>query len=123
MMMEESSDDEDISQLEDIAMEAQRIKRGIKALPAGGVEGDSDSDEEEEEEEDEDEEEEKVTSTADVASVEKRKLGDEEEVAAKKLKTDGSEEDSEDVEDSEDEDDSDDDVEEGEFDLDNIDTK
>merc|ERR1719234_2031401 len=60
MMMEDGSDDEDISQLEDIAFEAQRIRDGIKTLPAGGVGGqsseESDDDDEEDGEEEEDEE-------------------------------------------------------------------
>merc|ERR1719507_640988 len=68
MMDDSSSDDEDISQLEDIALEAQRIRDGIKTLPSGGVGGESsdsedeEDDEEEEEEDDEDDEEEEESS-------------------------------------------------------------
>merc|ERR1719507_943433 len=58
MMMDDSSDDEDISQLEDIALEAQRIRDGIKTLPSGGVGGESSESEDEEDNEEEDEEEE-----------------------------------------------------------------
>merc|ERR1712223_117698 len=56
MMMDDSSDDEDISQLEDIAFEAKRIRDGIKLLPPGGVSDKSSESEEEDEESDEEEE-------------------------------------------------------------------
>merc|ERR1719507_1469591 len=58
MMMDDSSDDEDISQLEDIALEAQRIRDGIKTLPSGGVGGESSEESEDEDDEEDDEEEE-----------------------------------------------------------------
>jgi len=57
MMMDDSSDDEDISQLEDIAFEAKRIRDGIKLLPPGGVSDKSSESEEEEDDEDSDDDE------------------------------------------------------------------
>jgi len=149
MMMDDSSDDEDISQLEDIALEAQRIRDGIKTLPSGGVGGessDSEDDEEEEEEDEEDEEDdeeneeessdgededgsEEEVAAPDANNSGKRKLGSDGD-NAKRMKVNGAEnkdEDSEDDDEDEDEDsDEDDSEEDGGDDLpdfDNINTK
>merc|ERR1719507_94178 len=114
MMMDDSSDDEDISQLEDIALEAQRIRDGIKTLPSGGVGGES-SDGEEEDGSDEEE------AAPDDSG--KRKL-DSGEDNAKRMKVDGAE--SEDGDSEEDEDEDDDSEEDDGDDLpnfDNINTK
>jgi len=103
MMMDDSSDDEDISQLEDIAFEAKRIRDGIKLLPPGGVsdksseseEEDEDSDEEEEdnddnEEEEEDEDEESSDNDDEEEESEEKKIAPDENKAGKrKLESEG----------------------------------
>ena len=104
-LMEDDSDDEDICELEDIAKEAEMIRKGIKALPPGGVGGDSsDSDSDEEE----------------IEGV-KRKTASTVEAASKKLKLveqkeEESDDESDDEEDSEDEDEDDEDEDEDEDD-------
>jgi len=113
MMMDDSSDDEDISQLEDIALEAQRIRDGIKTLPSGGVGGESSESEDEEDNEEEDEEEEESSdgeeedgSDEEEAAPDdsgKRKL-DSGEDNAKRMKVDGAESEDGDSEEDEDED-------------------
>jgi len=151
MMMDDSSDDEDISQLEDIAFEAKRIRDGIKLLPPGGVsdksseseEEDEDSDEkeeeedddEEEEEEDDDDEEESSGDEEEKEGSEKKKITPDENKAGKrKLEAEGAsakkakiESDDDEDEDSEDEDSEEDDSEEDGGDelpnFDDIDTK
>jgi len=50
LVPEQDSEDEDIDELEAAAMEADRIKKNIAALPVGGLENDSSDSEEEEEE-------------------------------------------------------------------------
>jgi len=142
MMMDDSSDDEDISQLEDIAFEAKRIRDGIKLLPPGGVsdksseseeEEDEDSDEEDEEEDDDDDEEE--SSVDEEEESEEKKIAPEEKKAGKrKREAEGAsakkakiESDNDEDEDSEDEDSEEDDSEEDGGDelpnFDDIDTK
>merc|ERR1719394_1287335 len=130
MMMDDSSDDEDISQLEDIAFEAKRIRDGIKLLPPGGV-SDKSSESEEEDEDNDDEEEEK---DEEEESEEKKIAPDENKAGKRKLEAEGAsakkakiESDDDEDEDSEDEDSEEDDSEEDGGDelpnFDDIDTK
>jgi len=147
MMMDDSSDDEDISQLEDIAFEAKRIRDGIKLLPPGGVsdksseseeeeddsdEEDEEEDDDEEEEEDDDDEEESSGDEEKEGSEKKKITPDENKAGKRKLEAEGANAkkakiESDEDEDSEDEDSEEDDSEEDGGDelpnFDDIDTK
>merc|ERR1719394_1435986 len=136
MMMDDSSDDEDISQLEDIAFEAKRIRDGIKLLPPGGVsdkssESEEEEDDDEEEEEDDDDEEESSGDEEKEGSEKKKITPDENKAGKRKLEAEGANAkkakiESDEDEDSEDEDSEEDDSEDGGDELpnfDDIDTK